>query len=460
MKQKIFKILCLNAIGFLGLASCNNVQNDIPDKEVSATNPTIYDDVNKDSTSHKLTKPFTIYAEDGSSPENLKYKGEVVTTYTFDDMYKAIRIAGENSTTKIKYQVQDAEFTQIFKRTSSSNWYVFDGHEYVGTDLQKPSKEFIDNHPNSYAILGTGSDYARFGRTDYSSTMDLQDNILELNAGAYNYMFSKTGVGEGEGGVNLNGFSYATANVRLSEMRYKKSTDGDAWNAYIFFNLQSGIHSDLGLIGTIVGDKLSWRLVRNCGSKSHGSAGFYVYQDKVATVSTKYDEKTKEYSGCDDLRFEAIGVTNGWILNITNLRTNEVQTITDLHYESDGTTPLIENPENSATYYRVLVASSYCPVVGNVWNWDSGAATTNVVWDNIKIARYIDDNPESYRSDTCVKYDFYPDSPFLRDGYSQGAFAASFDYGTRDNNGTYDSGNTYNKGDKYLSLSVSYTNEW
>ena len=29
--------------------------------------------------------------------------------------------------------------------------------------------------------------------------------------------------------------------------------------------------------------------------------------------------------------------------------------------------------------------------------------------ENIKIARYIDDDVESYRSDSCTKYDFYPD---------------------------------------------------
>ena len=462
MKKGILNLLCLLSIGFLGLTSCNDSGTivDPPVDEASATNPIIYSEVKADSESHKLTKPFTILNEDGTTPEELKYNGKTLTEYTFTDMYKAIRIAGENSTTKKKYQVQDASYTQIFKRASSTNWYVFNGHEYVGTSLQKPCKEYVNAHPDSYAVLGTGSGYARFGRDDYADTMDLQEDILELNAGAYNYMFSKTGVGQGPTGENINGFSYATANIRLSEMTYKKSEDGDAWNAYVFFNLQGGIHSDLGLIGTIVSNQLSWRLVRNCGSKTHGSAGFYVYQDKVATVSATYNETTKEYSGCDDLAFEAIGLTNGWILNVKNLRTNVIQTISDLHYESDGTTPKIENPVSSAQYYRVLVASSYCPVVGNVWNWDCGAATNNIVWDNIKIARYIDDNVESYRSDSCTKYDFYPDSEYLRDGYSQGAFTASHEFGTRASDGSYKSGNTYKKGDKYLSLSVSYTNEW
>ena len=112
------------------------------------------------------------------------------------------------------------------------------------------------------------------------------------------------------------------------------------------------------------------------------------------------------------------------------------------------------------TYYRVLVASSYCPVVGNVWNWDCGAKTENVVWDNIKISRSIGDDITEYRKDSTIKYDFYPDTDLLRDGYSQGAFASSFEYGTRKEDGKYKSGNTYKKGDKYLIQNVCYTNKW
>ena len=444
----------------LTLVGCGNKIDNPPKNEPSITNPNIYDGIKEDSNKIKLTAPFSIYNEDGSIPTDLKYKGSKLESNTFTNLYKAIRIAGENSSTKVKLQVQDSNFNQIFKRTKASNWYVFDGHDYVGNDIKSNALTYTEKHKNSYAVSGDGKGYSYLGREDYREDMNLQSNILELNAGAYNYMFSTTGVGKGENGTNINGFAYANANVRLSEMKYRQSEDGDHWNAYIFFNLQAKNHADLGLIGTVSGDKLVWKLFRNCGSKSHGTQGFFVYQDKIITTSKYYDSATKEYSGCDDLNFEAVGYSNGWILNVTNLATGKVESFSDLHYEEDGKTPLVENGDDVTTYYRVLVASSYCPVVGNVWNWDCGAKTENVVWDNIKISRYIGDDITEYRKDSTIKYDFYPDTDLLRDGYSQGAFASSFEYGTRKEDGKYKSGNTYKKGDKYLIQNVCYTNKW
>ena len=75
--------------------------------------------------------------------------------------------------------------------------------------------------------------------------------------------------------------------------------------------------------------------------------------------------------------------------------------------------------------------------------------------------RYVDDNIETYRNaDDSLKYKFTPDSDYLRDGYSQGAFAASHEFGVYEEDGVYASGATYKKGDTYLSQSVSYTNPW
>jgi len=440
---------------------------DTTKKEASVTNPIIIDGVDLDSVATKLSKPFYIYEEDGSTPTNLEYDNKSLSSNEFDNLYMAIRVAGLNSSTKRKLQVQDSNFVQVFIKQKTSKWFVFNGHDYVGTELQKKAKLYVEANENAYAIGGDGSSYKRLGRSDYSENMELYDASLEYNAGAYNYMFSKTGVAQGENGSNLNGFSYAKATVRLSEMTYRASQDGTAWNAYIFFNIASVNHSDLGLIGGVSGDTLTWRLFRSCGSSSHGSAGFTVTQPMgtYVTSTTKYNyvdyngKKVKEFYGCDDLEFEAVGYSYGWILNITNLATGKVYSINDLHYNDDGT-KLVENEEANNCYYRVLVASSYCPVVGNVWNWDSGASTHNVIWDNIKIARYIDDDIESYRKDDVEFFELYPDSELLRDGYSQGAFASSFEYKTHESDGTYKSGNSYKKGDKYLSLSVDYTNEW
>lgn len=472
MKKRILTFFSLSLFCIGTLISCgDNVPSDgdtpPTPTEVSVTNPLVIDGIETSQEGVELVAPFYIYEEDGSTPSDLTYENISVDSNEFDNLYMAIRVAGLNSSTKRKLQVQDSKYTQVFIRQKASKWFVFNGHDYVGTDLQGNAKKYVEAHEDSYAISGDGTQYKRLGRSDYSEDMDLQDVSLEYNAGAYNYMFSKTGVGLGSNGSNTNGFAYAKANVRLSEMTYRASQDGTVWNAYIFFNIASNNHADLGLIGTLNGNTLSWRLFRNCGSSYHGSGGFTVTQPlgTHVTSTTSYNlvsyngTQVKEYYGCDDLEFEAVGYTYGWILNVNNLRTNEVFTLSDLHINSDGT-KVIDNPTESSCYYRVLVASSYCPVVGQVWNWDCGASTHNVIWDNIKIARYIDDDIESYRKDDVEFFDFYPDSELLRDGYSQGAFASSFEFNTHSEDGTYKSGLSYKKGDKYLSQSVDYTNEW
>lgn len=471
MKHKRFlSILSLSFLATCSLASCGggdepgpgpNPDPDPTPTEPTVENPLVVDEITADSEGIKLVAPFTIYTEDGGTPEELEYNTETFDSNVFENMYEAIRVAGANSTNANKLQVQDANHTQIFIRQKASNRFVFDGHDYVGTDSQTACKEYIDSHPDAYGIYGQGSGYAYLGREDYVDEMELSETQLELNAGAYNYMFSKSGVGAGESGQNLNGFSYVTATVRMSEMRYRPASDGDGWNAYIFINLRAGIISDLGLIGNLMSDNtVQWRLVRNCTSTSHGTAGFLTFPEKgIVNQSTKYDAETGEYYGFDDLYFEVCGLSNGWLLNITNLRTGQTYSLDERHYQSDGVTPLVENPDS--IYYQALIASSYCPVVGNVWNWDCGAATTNVLWENITMKRYVDDNIETYRNaDDSLKYKFTPDSDYLRDGYSQGAFAASHEFGVYEEDGVYASGATYKKGDTYLSQSVSYTNPW
>ena len=273
-----FKFITLSILGILtlGLVSGCGPKEDIP-TEFSRTNPRIINEISLESEPVKLKKPFIILTEEGETPEELQYENVTLNTNEFENLYEAIRIAGQNATNSNKLQVQDANFTQVFIRQRASNWFVFDGHDYVGTDASKGAKEYIDANSDAYAITGSGSQYAYLGREDYVSEMSLQENKLELNAGAYNYMFSKNGVGQGENQTNINGFSYVDATVRLSEMKYRPSTDGDGWNAYIFINLGAGISADLGLIGNLMGDTVQWRLFRNCQSQTHGSQGFHLF---------------------------------------------------------------------------------------------------------------------------------------------------------------------------------------
>ena len=415
-----------------------------------------------------LEAPFTILTSEGEAPElslnENGAKGKDIPD-VYDNLYSAIRVAGFNSTSKKALQVQDSNYTQVFIRSKKSVNFLFE----IALDLnlsgfgQTPAKKYCASHPESYAIDGQASDYFYLGRRDMLEGQTVNETVLETNAGAYNYMFSKGG----SGGTDY-GFRYVTADVHLSETTYRVADDGGTWNAYIFINIAENILSDLGMIGTMRGDKCVWMLCRNCSSSTHPAgtssverdSKFYVYQTEYVTASTKYDRDTRTYSGFDDLHFEAFCMDNGWTLNITNLTTKKVYSFTDTHEKDGQPFPENKSPNNG----RALIAASYCPVTGTVWNWDSGAALNNVIFDNIEMKKAIvndgavDNNIEHYR-EAHETFALYPGEAYYRDGYSQGGYAASHIFGTHEDNGTYKSGERYVKGSKYLSFSVDYSHE-
>ena len=442
--------------------SSSEISSETPTSEVisySRANPRVIDEVTENSPTVELVAPFSILDEAGE-PAVINYNENGAAASgipnVYDNMFEAIRVAGTNSTSQKICQVQDANFTQIFKRGKKSSVYVFDGHDYVGNCTETKSKKYINGHPQSYAINGQATDYYYLGRDDMSENLSVTERTLETNAGAYNYMFSKGGDG------SVNGFSYATCDVHLSETIYRPTQDGHGWNAYIFVNLARGLNADLGLIGIFNKGlkRCEWKMVRNCSSTYHstGTSGverdarFYVYQDKMVTYSTIFNEETQECSGFDDLHFEAFAMDNGWTLNITNLRTKMVQSFTDTHSSDDNT---------GKAYGRALIAASYCPVTGNVWNWDCGAKLTNVVFDNIELTRTLDDvskanDIEAYRDTSLERVPLYPDEDAYKEGYSQGAFCSSHLFGSHEEDGSYASGIAFEKGQKYISYSVDY----
>lgn len=410
-----------------------------------------------------LVAPYKIYDSEGGAP-NLTVMpdgsrpAEIPDTY--DDLYRAIRVAGANSTSRYQLQVLDANYVQLFKRAKASDNYLFQEKVFYGLSGQKSAKSFCLSKEHSYAINGIGADYYYLSRTDMVENQIVNEEALETFAGAYNYMFSTNGP--------TTGLVYASANVRLSEVTYKAPTDGDGWNAYIFINIAEGINADLGLIGifnnyTKVCD---WKLVRNCSSKYHATgtssvekdARFYVYQDKVATSSKHYNAETGECTGFDDLNFEVLGQSWGWTLNVTNLRTGQVLHAEDHHRHEDGSD---YTEDVSPSFGRVLIAASYCPVTLGVWNWDSGAKCINVTWDHIYTASALSglnrDNIEAYRDESTPKYELYPGSDIFKEGYAQGDYRSYHSFGVREANGTYASGATYEAGDRYLIYGVNYS---
>lgn len=432
--------------------------------EYSRANPRVYE-AKEDSADVVLEGPFTILTADGEEPtltlNDTGVKSSDVPT-VYDDMYKAIRTAGTNSTSKNPLQVQDKNFVQIFIRRKTSQNFVFHRDAYIGEAATKTAKAYCDAHPGSYAINGNASDYSYMSRDEMSEGLSIVENLLETNAGAYNYMFSKSSDG------SVNGYSYVTCDVHLSEAIYRPPVDGGQWNAYIFVNMARSLNCDLGLIGVFNQARkvCEWKMVRNCTSKQHTAgtstverdAKFYVYQDKIVTTSTKYDAATGDCSGFDDLHFEVLAMSDGWVLNITNMRTKIVHSFTEHHTTADGQ-PLREN--TIPTSGRALIAASYCPVTGNVWNWNCGAKLENVVFDNIELTRLRsnaseEDDIEAYRGDDNERFPLYPDTEAYQEGYSQGDYVASHEYGIREDDGQYLSGASYSKGDHYISYTVDY----
>ena len=329
---------------------------------------------------------------------------------------------------------------EIFRRQARNQYYMYDGEYYVGSASSVDALDWAEDKPRSYVLDGQGLSYVKLGKELMEGSREPEH--YELHSGGYNYMFSKSGILQGGEWVK-QGYGYASVNVRLSEASFMPPQDGNVWNAYIFLNHKGHYNNDLGLIGNLIDGEIVWRLVRNCSHESHKAIGdnFKVLSNEPVTTMTL--DENGVYTGADDLHFEIYATVDGWTLNITNLTTEEVFTIDEKH-EGMHT--------DSTQYFRFLLAASYCPVVGNVWDARSGGFLKNVIFDNIKIARW----KESNTYDTSDLEDFYPGEDTLDYGFSQGADTASFYYGTHDEDGEYKSGNSYYKGDKYIVFSSYY----
>ena len=83
----------------------------------------------------------------------------------------------------------------------------------------------------------------------------------------------------------------------------------------------------------------------------------------------------------------------------------------------------------------------------DVWNARCGASLRNVLWDNIKVARY--NEAETYTED--MYEDFYPGTENMIYGFSQGGDCASMVTGYYE-----ESKGTYKAGDRFVSFSCYY----
>jgi hypothetical protein len=437
MKAKILGLILV--VGTL-IVSCNNKSES--SSLVSSSESSLTHSSEISSSSIDSTTPISNYQYDGvrTKAPYTAYNQDDTVIGVYPSMFSAIHHAAEKGLSTNKVYVKDSNDLVIFKRQAKNMYYMYDGDYYVGTNDSVSALNWADTKSRSYVLDGQGISFVKLGKELMEGSNEPPH--YELISGGYNYLFSKQGVMQGGSWIK-EGYGYASTYVRLSEATYHPSTDGDGWNAYIFINHSGKYNIDLGLIGNLMDGVVRWRLVRNCSHESHKPTGdnFKVLSSESVTTMTL--NENGDYSGADDLFFEVIATVDGWTLNITNLRTNVVSTINEVHPDFHS---------ESTPYFRFLLAASYCPVVGDVWNSRSGAYLKNVVFDHIKIARWNSSNDYS----NATFEDFYPGESTMDYGYSQAADCASFEFGTYESAGNYKSGNSYSKGDKYLIFSTYY----
>lgn len=390
--------------------------------------------------------PYTIYNADGtlcSLP--------VVGSNKFSSLFKAIRTCGVIATTKNKAMVKDAEGLVVFRRTTNIKCWVYNGTSVVGVMSLKDGRAYAQQHPMAYVVNGQGGAYIALGQKIWT---DEPVGEGELISGGYTYLMSPQGCASGEK-MSGHSYGYGSAYLRLSECRYKDISEygGGLWNAYAFFNIaSSGQSCDLG-IGCFAGGQGKWKIVHNCTHPSHteGTAiceGFYIDAAGNVTHDEDYAEQAKGnffmvwqnyvvttmqrgadgiYSGADDLFIEAWAGLDEWWLRVTNLRTNEKWGYRHYH-------PGMH--EGQSDYMRVLLCASYCPVEGNVWNSRDGGYIKDVVYEDVKIAKYHEDGDYS----GAEKEYFAFDKGTIFKGYTQAPDCAKLLCGWNEDGGVWKSG--------------------
>lgn len=387
--------------------------------------------------------PYTVYSQ----------ADEVEGVYV--SMTRALHEAGKTGLSSNKNYVVDGNGLEIYRRSAKSTWWVYDGYHFVGSMPSTEAKEWGRTHERAIVIDGQATGYVQLGAKQM--VPEPAGAVYELVSGAYNYMYSKPGVVRNEtAGGNIPGYYYASAMIRLSEASYRPAegnynTDPYAqWNAYIFFNHADKWNIDLGLIGNHyqASNTVKWRLVRNSSYKEgypdeHGGT-FAVINPGVSVTEMTYHAETDDYRGADDLFIEIYATLNGIGLKITNMRTGIEHIHTETHTGYRTLSDIV--------YGRMLLAASYCPVVSNLWDGANGGYLKNVVFDQVKIGKYKENNV--YLEEDLE--DFYPDTPNVNNGFAQGAEWADWETGTHAKDGTYKSGEAYKKGTKWVVFSCYY----
>ena len=401
--------ICLLLLGVTACQSQNDnniVEGDEKLKFTEIIYSTVMDDYVHEGT--PTVSPYTVYNEDGTLVET-----NIYLTY-------ALRSAGEVSSNSNKCYVLDGNGLKIFERTSKSTYYCYDGTNYVGAKSRTEALKWMETREKSYLVDGFATAYQATGTAYYPGSETASNPYLELNAGAYNYMFTKTGVFENNQFVE-NGYGYMECTVNLKDATYKPTEDPGRWNAFIFLHGRSNHYADLGLRGVINEEnEMVWELFRGCSHQDHvddpDTYGIkWSMVDEEPVTKMIYNEEKGYYEGKDNLFMQLWMSTDGWTLKVTNLTNNKVYTVVDQHKD------MMKGQEG---YFQLLLAASYCPAVQNIWNNRCGAALRNVCYTNVKVARYNESNTST--RDMLEDFDPLVNMSY---GFSQAADGASMIYG-------------------------------
>ena len=414
--------------------------------------------------------PYVIYNEDGTKSDD-----ESVGENAFGNMFVALRTCGLLASNGNKMYIEDANGLRIFQRQGNSQYFVYDGTNFVSDNMRDVEAEaYVQEHPRAYVLNGRGTDYVYLG-VEHHTEEHNPEEVYEVRAGGHSYLYSPVGILQtGSGGTAWEeyGYAYASAVIRLSEARYKNSAElgKSGCNAYIFFNIRSGMQNcDLG-IGAFGRDHGEWKLVHNCTSTEHAegstcAVGYYIDAEGNKTVGgSAYQQQGSEnrfsiwedyivttmdrdengvYSGADDLFLEVWATVDTWNLRVVNLRTGEEWGYTHTHENLNA---------GNEGYFRVVACTSHCPGVGDVWDARDEGFIKNVVWEDVKVARYNED--DVYTDED--KAEFSRENGTIQYAFTQGADCAHLEFGVHGSDGFYESGAPYEAGASYLVFSSYY----
>lgn len=398
MNKKICLILLLLIVPFI--AACEN--NDDTDENPSKTEGIYY-----------------VYNADGTA---------IMET---NSIWTAIIKARDNSKSSNKCYVLDYNDETIYRYTSKA-YYMYQGETYKGSaDTEQEAIRWASKYSDSYVINGIATEFVYVGKeliTDDTTLNAETVRGIELMSGAYVYMFSEKYNSEICNGV---GYSYIEYKVEFSKAKLKYFTDTsneNGWNAYIFTNIMCDSpysNCDMGIIQGWESDKGKWAPVFNY------NGNLYSPDSTVVITQMVYNIEDDTYYGVDDLYFKCYVDGNKYCLSITNLTTN-----VEYYYECVN-----DNLVGNADKSYILLAASNCPVSkgGNFWNPRCGNSFENIIFRDVKVAKYSND----FDYENAPKYDYYPDSDACSYTLVMGGDNADCKYGT-DEDGKYIIMNMYN----------------